>query len=136
MYYDTEDIPRGHAILQYYTSQRIARLVAVARDLRNPQQPSESVLSQLETVRAAPAEAETLATFLGHSEATVRLYALWRLEHLLCGDAGHLADGSASRAADALHSDPGRFLAACPKSSCRAVRDGYWPPRQGTASRR
>lgn len=135
VYYDTEDIPRGHTLLQYYTPRRIARLAAVARDLRNPGRRPESVLSEIEAVREAPAQPEALAAFLAHSEATVRLYALWRLEHLLCGDAGHLADGSASRAADALHGDPDRFLAACPKSSCRAVRDGYWPPRPRLSSR-
>jgi hypothetical protein len=78
----------------------------------------------------APANAEDLRPFLDSPDLNVQLYALWRLEHLLCGHSRHLTDSTTVEMTRLAVENPGEFRHERSACGCAVIRDGYWPPRE------
>lgn len=126
--FDTEGIPRSHEILRYYDQERCARIAEAAAALRAPDGTRPGLVGRLEQVLAAPGEPDALRPFLEADDASVRIYALWRLEHRFCGDSRHLADGSALKLLEISLKDPARLDRLREASECRVFQQRLWPP--------
>ena len=125
--FDTLDIPPTHRILNYYNADRLFRLAAAATALRTRRPERFPLLRALdETLRPTRKESE-LAQALRNQEASVRLYALWRLERLRCGNSRHLEDGSAFAVARLALRAPRRLAKLREGADCIVFREGIWP---------
>ena len=61
-------------------------------------------------------------------ETAPKIYALWRLEHLLDGDAHHLSSGYAQRVLAITLKKPAWLDHEPEVTECKVVKDGLWPP--------
>ncbi len=84
-------------------------------------------LSDLDKVLAAPNRIEELLPWLEAPNSSAQLYALWRLERLLCGSSKHFADETLDQVTRLLRSKPRTVWAQRESSPCESVRRGYWP---------
>jgi hypothetical protein len=125
--FDTREIPSSHDRLLYFNPARIGDLVDAAVSVRDPRKSPSSLLRELEQVLRAPADVRSLAQKLSSPEATVRLYALWRLEHLRCGNARHLEDGSSFKVAQLALQRPRELDRLRVDADCEVFKDGLWP---------
>ncbi|MBI4860623.1 MAG: hypothetical protein HY815_10220 [Candidatus Riflebacteria bacterium] len=125
---DTDQIPEDHEFLGYYTRRRIDRLAEAALTIQDPSHPRSALLAALMKVLAAPASVAALTPFLEHDELSVNLYALWRLERLVCGSSRHLADGTLRKAFGLLLDDPEALMRQRGSFRCAVIRDGIFPP--------
>jgi hypothetical protein len=94
-----------------------------------PVQPSMAEpeeLADLDKVLAAPNRIEELLPWL-ESSNSAQLYALWRLERILCGGSKHFADETLDKITRLLRSKPRTVWAERETSPCESVRRGYWP---------
>ena len=115
LYFDDKDLGESHDFLTYASSQRLARMFSL------------SEVAELQKVAKLPAQAEKLRPWLDHAQLGVRVFTLWRLEHILCGGSGHLADETIENTARLLRNTPIRVRKERKESKCRTIRDGYWP---------
>ncbi|MBX3172214.1 MAG: alpha/beta hydrolase [Candidatus Eremiobacteraeota bacterium] len=89
--------------------------------------PEPSDLADLDRVLAAPNRIEELLPWLEAPNSSAQLYALWRLERLLCGGSQHFADETLDKVTRLLRSKPRTVWAERENSPCESVRRGYWP---------
>lgn len=89
--------------------------------------PEPADLSDLDKVLAAPNRIEELLPWLESTNSSAQLYALWRLERLLCGGSQHFADETLDQVTRLLRSTPRKVWAERETSPCESVRRGYWP---------
>ena len=89
--------------------------------------PEPSDLSDLDKVLAAPNRIEELLPYLEAPNSSAQLYALWRLERLLCGGSKHFADETLDNVTRLLRSKPRLVWSERETSPCESVRRGYWP---------
>jgi len=126
--FDTQAIPRNHLMIRYYDRARVDRLAQAAAHLRDPEKRESALLRDLQEVLTRRPTVATLTPYLASPETSVKLYALWRMEKLLCGGSGHLEDDYLVRVADLGRRRPRRLPEERRDSPCRTVREGYWPP--------
>jgi hypothetical protein len=131
--FDTNAIPGGHELVKYYGPKRIADLAETAAALRDPARTPSPLFKELETVLAAPEQLEMLRPHLASQETSARVYTLWRLERMLCGNSIHLEDGYLMKVA-ALAKNPKQLERERQVTTCRLVRAGLWPPQRREAS--
>lgn len=122
---DSMNIPSTHAFLKYYTPERLARLAAAAKSLREKQ--PHDLLKRLSAVASAPASLDKLTPFLDDLDTSVQYYVVWRLEELFCGGPRHLSDGSIYALAGIVGSHPELVERERAKHPCAVVRNGLWP---------
>jgi hypothetical protein len=126
--FDAQAVPRDHQFLGYYNPDRLEGLVDAAIALR-PQGPRRSaLLADLDRVLAAPNTVAALKPFLENADNCTKLYALWRMERLVCGDSAHLQYGYSIRVASMAIKHPGELDKERQRTPCKLVREGYWPP--------
>ena len=89
--------------------------------------PEPADLSDLDKVLAAPNRIEELLPWLEGPNSSAQLYALWRLERLLCGGSKHFADETIDKVTRLLRSKPRLVWSERETSPCESVRRGYWP---------
>lgn len=128
MIFDTIDIPANHALVAYFSSGRIHRIADMAVGLRDPEHNPSALLKQLDEVLAAPADTKAIAPHLFGGETAPKVYALWRLEHLLCGSSAHMSDGYAEKVLSRTLKDPAWLDGEREQSPCKVVQGGFWPP--------
>lgn len=91
------------------------------------EKPEPEELSDLDKVLAAPNRIEELLPWLETPNSSAQLYALWRLERILCGGSKHFADETLDKVTRLLRSKPRTVWAERETSPCESVRRGYWP---------
>lgn len=106
---DNEDIPEDHAWVSYFNPSRLARAVPMAIYLSDPKQPKPEEFCELDKLAAAPEEPESIKPFLDSPHLNTSMYALWRLERLLCGGSQHMADGTLDDLARLLRNQPAKI---------------------------
>jgi len=84
-------------------------------------------LADLDQVLAAPNRIEDLLPWLEAPNSSAQLYALWRLERILCGGSKHFADQTLDQVTRLLRSTPRKVWSERETSVCDSVRRGYWP---------
>ena len=89
--------------------------------------PEPADLSDLDKVLAAPNRIEELLPWLEAPNSSAQLYALWRLERILCGGSKHFADETLDKITRLLRSKPRLVWTERETSPCESVRRGYWP---------
>lgn len=123
---DDEAIPADHELDSYFRPARIERIVATLRfrtDLRA--RPPE--LAAIATVMHTPNELSALRRHLDSPHAGAAFVALWRLEHLLCGDSRHLSDQTLEEAVRLLADRPKAIWPLQAHSPCHTLRLGLFP---------
>lgn len=129
-YFDNEGIPKSHDFLKYYDEARVAQLVPAMLWLADAKSVPEPVaFREMDAVVAAPAKVEALLPYLDSPHLNTQLYALWRLEGILCGGSGHIANEFLPEVGAMLRDTPREILRVrrsedCP---CETVKKGYWP---------
>jgi len=130
---DNEDIPEDHAWVNYFNPPRLARAVPLAIYLADPKQPKPEEFRELDRLAAAPQQSEAIKPFLDSPHLNTSMYALWRLERLLCGGSQHMADGTLEDLARLLRNQPAKIRSMRPDCPCHSVQRGLWPtPAQMT----
>lgn len=130
VYFDNEEIPKSHDFLLYYDQPRIAELVPAILWLHDSKSvPEPAAFQEMDKVMIAPDNAEALAKFLDSPYLNTQVYALWRLEKLLCGGSGHLANQFLPGLAAKMRNTPRQVLAIRKSDDCICVtvKKGYWP---------
>jgi hypothetical protein len=84
-------------------------------------------LCDLDKVLAASNRIEDLLPWLESKNSSAQLYALWRLERILCGGSRHFADETLDSVTRLLRSTPRKVWSERENSACESVRRGYWP---------
>ncbi|MFN8610283.1 MAG: alpha/beta hydrolase [Vulcanimicrobiota bacterium] len=84
-------------------------------------------LSELDKILAASNRLEDLLPWLESNNSSAQLYALWRLERILCGGSRHFADETLDQVTRLLRSTPRKVWSERENSLCESVRRGYWP---------
>jgi hypothetical protein len=125
---DTIDIPRDHALVEYYASGRLARLADAAVTLRDPARSPSAMLRELDVVLHTPDDVAVIAPHLIGPETSPKVYALWRLEHVMDGGSAHLESGYAERVLAETLKDPAWLDRERQVTDCKVVRAGLWPP--------
>ncbi|MBM3462426.1 MAG: alpha/beta hydrolase [Armatimonadetes bacterium] len=125
IYFDTHDIPADHSILTYYNAKRVDR-VSELITWQNGGGPEPKDFKILDAI-VASSDVPTLAANFNNLNLCVQLYALWRLDNLLCGSCMHFADGYTRSVAKAVEERPQAIPHIRETSPCRVVRSGLWP---------
>lgn len=126
--FDTIDIPANHALVAYWAAPRLNRIAAAAEGIRDPEHNPSPLLKACGDVLAAPAEVHAIKPFLIGPETSPKVYALWRLEHLLCKSSKHMSSGYSEAVLAKTLKDPGWWDSERLRTSCGVVREGLWPP--------
>lgn len=126
--FDTLDIPNNHALVDYWKEGRVSRIAAAAAGIRDPEHNPSELLKTCEAVLAAPAEVSKITPFLIGPETAPKIYALWRLEHILDGSCAHLSDGYDERVLSETLENPNWLTEERARTECRVVKNGLWPP--------
>jgi len=123
---DGEDLGESHDFVDYLSPQRLQRMLKAARVLPG----GSSEMADLDRVLKAPAQVSALRPWLDHQRLAPRYYALWRLEHLLCGGSQHFADETLEEMARKLRNTPYEVRRQRKESSCQTLRQELWPTEQ------
>lgn len=134
--FDSRDIPESHALVEYWAEPRISRIAAAAEGIRDPEHNPSEILKACGAVLAAPAQVNAISPYLLGNETSPKVYALWRLEHLLCGSAKHMSTGYSEKVLAKTLKDPGWWDSERLSSDCKVVREGLWPPSDVVAASR
>jgi hypothetical protein len=126
--FDTIDIPENHALVDYFRNGRLTRIADAAAGIRDPQHNPSALLKELDAVLAEPADPAALRPHLFGGETSPKVYALWRLEHLLCGSSAHMSSGYAEKVLTRTLRNPAWLDEERGHSECKVVREGFWPP--------
>lgn len=126
--WDTTNIPKDHAYLDYYSVDRIGRFVPAVVYKANPKANKMTPeLQGIADVMAAPNVAILLKPFLDSPQISTQIYAMCRLEQLLCGGPVHLSSEYLSNEALKLKDQPSVVRQDCATSPCQLMKQGYWP---------
>ena len=126
--YDSIDIPTNHALVRYFSRGRLDRLAAASVQLRNPGSNVSPLLTRMSEVLKAPNTVEAISPYLLGDETTPKVYALWRLERLMDGNAAHIHKGYSERVLMSTLKDVRWWDAERKRTECKVVRAGLWPP--------
>ncbi len=126
--FDSREIPSSHALTEYWGAPRLSRIVAAAIGVAEPEQNPSELLRRCSAVLAAQPTAAAIQPFLLGDETSPKVYALWRLEQLLCGSSKHMANGYAEKVLSNTLRDAAWWDAERLHTECKVVQQGYWPP--------
>lgn len=126
--YDTIDIPENHAFINYFGKSRLDRLAAAAAHVRDPASMKSPLLTKMNEVLRAPATVEAIAPYLLGDETSPKVYALWRLEALLCGDTKHASGEYSEKVLIETLKDGYWWDKERETTTCKVVKAGLWPP--------
>ena len=124
---DNKRIPLDHHMLEYYSEWRLARIIPSLIYYADNQAPISPDAAAIAEVMDASNTVEALSPFLNSQNATTLVYAVWRIEHLLCGGSQHLADGYFTHIGKLLKTVPRKVTYARPSSPCEQVKRGLFP---------
>jgi hypothetical protein len=127
IFFDQKNIPEGHEFVEYLSSERTARMLSAAVYITDPNAPRPAEIDDIYKVLALPHRVEELLPWLEHPNVSGQLYALWRLEALLCDGSKHLADQTLEQVTRLLRNTPRKVWGERHSSPCQSVRRGYWP---------
>lgn len=127
LYLDMDNLPSNHELDAYFSSSRLTRILAALRYLTVPRSPEPKELAAMREVVETPDDVATLVSYLDLPYGGAAYAALWRLEHLNCGDSRHLADGTLSQAARLLADSPQQVWRMQAHSDCVTMRKGLFP---------
>ncbi|MCA9778150.1 MAG: hypothetical protein KC800_15580, partial [Candidatus Eremiobacteraeota bacterium] len=131
LFFDNQDIPRSHQFLDYYTDERLARILSALRYLTMPRAPQPDELARLDEILAAPDDLEALLPLLDYPGYAAKFYALWRIERLNCGDSRHMTDLTLDQISELLKLEPRKLPQAMQNCECVTVKKGQFPsPKQ------
>jgi hypothetical protein len=125
--FDGENIPEDHHFSLYYNEARLQRIVPTMLYVANPKGPMPNDMAEVANVMAAPNDLNSLIGYLDGPLYGSRYYALWRLEHLNCGDARHMSDGTLEKIGRMLKDKPQKIWREAPKSECITVKKEQFP---------
>ncbi len=120
---DGEELGESHDFVDYLSPSRLQRMLKAARVLPG----GSSEMTELDRVLKAPAKVSALSPWLDHQRLAPRYYALWRLEHLLCGGSQHFSDETLEEMARKLRNTPYEVRRGRKESSCQTMRQELWP---------
>lgn len=127
IFIDQKDIPRSHQFLDYYTDERLERIIATLRYLTEPRAPQPEEMADLDEILAAPDDMELLLEYLDHASYASKFYATWRIERINCGDARHMTDLTLEEILETLRSEPQKIAEMRPGCDCQSVKKGQFP---------
>lgn len=125
--FDHENIPRGHELVRYLDGARLHRMVPAAVFCADTTRPEPDELRQLDAILALPRTVEALQPWLDSDNLSSQIYALWRLEVMLCGGSMHFSDETLENVTRLLRNSPRRVWGEREESPCQGIRRGYWP---------
>ena len=125
--FDNEDIPTDHALVEYFSASRVERLTQAAHSLVDRKAPKPPEFEEAEKILALPHRVEVLAPWLDSPRLSSQMYALWRLEHLLCGSCVHMTDETMENTARLLRNKPSVVRRERGNSPCKVISTGLWP---------
>lgn len=134
--FDSRDIPNDHMLVEYWAAPRLSRIAAAAVGLVDLEHNPSDLLRRCGAVLAADNTVEALKPFLLGDETSPKVYALWRLEKLLCGNCRHMSNGYSERVLAKTLKDPEWWDAERLHTDCGVVREGLWPPSDVVAAAR
>lgn len=121
--FDGDDLDESHDFLDYLSPTRLKRMLRAAGIV-----PGGSLeLAELNQVLKAPGRVEVLRPWLDQARLAPQMYALWRLEKLLCGGSQHFSDQTLENVARLLRNTPIRVRQERADSPCQTVKQGIWP---------
>lgn len=127
IFFDQKDIPVGHEFVNYLSEDRLQRMLSTAIYLTDPGAPRPAEIDDIYKVLALPNKVEEFLPWLDHPNVSGQLYALWRLEALLCGGSKHLADQTLDQVTRLLRNTPRKVWGERESSPCQSIRRAYWP---------
>ena len=127
IFFDQKNIPEGHEFLGYLQEDRLARMLSTAIYLTDPNAERPDEINDIYKILALPNKVEEFLPWLDSPNVSGQLYALWRLEALLCGGSKHLADQTLDNVTRLLRNTPRKVWGERENSPCQSVRRGYWP---------
>jgi len=127
VFFDQKDIPEGHEFVNYLSQDRLQRVLATARYMADPEAERPAEMDDLVKILALPDKIEEFLPWLDHSNVSAQLYALWRLEWLICGGSQHFADETLDTVTRLLRNTPRKVWGEREHSQCQSIRRGYWP---------
>ncbi len=131
LFFDNHDIPRSHQFLDYYSDERLARILAALRYITLPRAPQPDELAILDEILAAPDDPDVLLPLLDSPGYAAKFYALWRLERLNCGNSRHMTDLTLDEMTELLKLDPKKLPDVIDGCECHTVRKHQFPsPKQ------
>lgn len=128
--FDNQNIPENHSFLEYYNADRIAQLVGAMLWVGDSKRPKPQELLLIDEVALQPDIPKLIAPYLDHAHMTPRIYAMWRLEKLLCGNSQHLADDYLRNLQKILIEKPRAIKGMRPESPCQSVKQGFIPTQK------
>jgi hypothetical protein len=128
--FDNTEIPRDHALLSYFSEERLERLSTTMVYLSDSKAPKPVELAEADQVLQLPARVEVISPYLDSPLLTTQMYALWRLEHMLCAGCKHLCDETMDQVALLLRNTPIRVRKERADSACKVIQSGLWPTEQ------
>ena len=120
---DGEELGESHDFVDYLSPNRLRRMLQAAGVVSG----GSGELAELDRVLKAPAKEATLRPWLDHPRLAPRFYAVWRLEHLLCGGSQHLCDETLEEMARKLRITPSEVRRQRKDSACKTLSKGLWP---------
>ncbi|MBT9586670.1 alpha/beta hydrolase [bacterium] len=127
IFFDQKDIPEGHEFVNYLSADRLTRMLSAAVYLTDPNAERPQEIDDIYKVLALANKVEEFLPWLDHPNVSGQLYALWRLEALLCGGSQHLADQTLDNVTRLLRNTPRKVWGERESSPCQSVRRAYWP---------
>lgn len=128
--FDNQNIPENHSFLEYYSPDRIGQLVGAMLWVGDNKNPKPQELVMIDEVANQPDLPQLIAPYLDHPHMSPRIYAMWRLEKLLCGSSQHMADDYLRNIAKKLVHTPAVIKGMRPESPCQTVKQGWFPTKQ------
>lgn len=127
MFIDRQDIPRNHQFLDYYTEERLSRILSTLRYLTVARAPQPDEMAEIDEVLATPYQLDSLVPYLDRLSYAVKLYALWRIERINCGDARHMTDLTLDEISEAYRQNAKSIPEMRLTSPCLTIRNGLYP---------
>jgi hypothetical protein len=127
LYLDSHAVPSNHELEALADGARLSALAGVISYLTTSEAPEPPELASMRQALQAPAQVSVLRPWLDSRYAGAAFAALWRLEHLNCGSAHHLADGTLHQAVALLADRPQAVWREQSQTDCVTMRLGLFP---------
>jgi hypothetical protein len=127
VFFDDRGDPLRHQFIEYFDTDRLQRILGVAAYVRR-QGPEPAELKEVDRILATPKrDLKSLLRWLDSPNLSARMYALWRVENLLCGSSLHFEDETLDKVRLLLRNTPRDVWKARKDSKCVTIQRGYWP---------
>jgi hypothetical protein len=130
VFFDDRGNTLKHGFLDYFDHDRLDLAMGIALSGARGQAGEPRELREMDHILALPKNVSELRHWLTSPHLSSQMYALWRLEGILCGGSQHLADETLDKVHLLLRNTPREVWNARKTSACLSVRRGYWPTEE------